>query len=397
MSNNIKSKMKKSILFSLIFLVHIGLSGQGISFFEGTWQDAIAKAKAEDKLLFVDAYAQWCGPCKSMAKNVFTQQKVGDYFNENFVSLKLDMENEGVTFGHKYPVKAYPTLFFLDGEGKVVKTIVGGQQVDGLISAAMDANKKNDKSVKYEEKYKAGDRSYELMYDYVKALNAAGKPSQKIANDYLNSNPSLTEDQKIKFLVEAVTDADSKIFDQLLANKSKAIELVTQKYYDQKVNAALAAAVTKSMDFEMMTVFDQTMEKADKALDGDVATSFIGKSKMKFYASNKKMDLYNSACKDLGKKMSKDGDIMRYIAVDMMRQYKGDKAKTSDAAEYIQKAYNLKPSTELLNEVVNIMIYAEQVDKALKLVKKEREVAENEKKDLAIFDRLIDYLNSKKV
>lgn len=123
--------MKALFLLVIIFL-NYGINGQnleikslneelktpvennveGIQFFHGTWAEALEKAKIEDKLLFVDAYAQWCGPCKVMAKNVFTQKKVGDFFNENFINLKMDMETtDGASFGHKYPVSAYPTLF----------------------------------------------------------------------------------------------------------------------------------------------------------------------------------------------------------------------------------------------------------------------------------------------
>ncbi|HRO73910.1 MAG TPA: thioredoxin domain-containing protein, partial [Saprospiraceae bacterium] len=196
--------MVKKLCCGILFLiVTISVQAQGIEFFHGTWKEAMEKAKSEDKLLFVDAFAKWCGPCKSMAKNVFTQQKVGDYFNANFINLKLDMEEaDGVTFGHKYPVSAYPTLFFIDGDGKIVRRVVGGQQADGLISEGVTANKMMDRTSKYEQKYAEGNRDFDLVYNYVKALNASGKPSLKISNDYLNSNPKITEDQKLKFILE---------------------------------------------------------------------------------------------------------------------------------------------------------------------------------------------------
>ena len=76
-------------VFTLALLCLSAASGQnnpngGIRFFEGTLKEALAKAKKEGKFVFFDAYASWCGPCKTMENEVFTDSAVGAYFNEKF-------------------------------------------------------------------------------------------------------------------------------------------------------------------------------------------------------------------------------------------------------------------------------------------------------------------------
>lgn len=58
--------------------------------FQGTFEEALKKAKEEKKELFVDFYADWCGPCKAMATQVFTLPEVGDYFNAHFICVQVN-------------------------------------------------------------------------------------------------------------------------------------------------------------------------------------------------------------------------------------------------------------------------------------------------------------------
>ena len=99
---------------------------KGTQFFKGTFAQALAKAKKENKKLMVDCYTLWCGPCRYMATNIFPNDTLGAYMNEHFVCMKLDMEHgEGPERNKTFNVKAYPTFIFFDADGKEMNRFEG--------------------------------------------------------------------------------------------------------------------------------------------------------------------------------------------------------------------------------------------------------------------------------
>lgn len=137
LNRNVKHEKVRSHSSRSHFFLTLSLSGQGIEFFHGTWAEGAGGAeKTGRELIFVDAFASWCSPCKRMASSVFPQ-KVGSFFNANFMNLKIDMEKpENAEFAGKYPVSAYPTLMFLDGSGKMVQKAVGAKDAEQLLELA---------------------------------------------------------------------------------------------------------------------------------------------------------------------------------------------------------------------------------------------------------------------
>ena len=135
----------KAISLVILFLsvcVLGSISAQGIDFQSDTmrWQAVLDKAKKENKIVFVDAYTTWCGPCKRMAKDVFPQKAVGDVYNAAFVNVKMDMEKgEGPEVAQRYGVRAYPTYIFVDGNGDLVHRGLGAMPVDKFIAVGQAA------------------------------------------------------------------------------------------------------------------------------------------------------------------------------------------------------------------------------------------------------------------
>jgi len=92
-----------------------------IHFEESRFKNALALAKKENKVIFVDVYARWCGPCKMMEREVFTDAEVANVYNSNFINLKIDGDlPEGNSFMKKYDIRSYPSFLFIDENGEVL-------------------------------------------------------------------------------------------------------------------------------------------------------------------------------------------------------------------------------------------------------------------------------------
>ena len=98
------------------------------------------QALAEDKLVFLDFYTTWCLPCRLMDEEVFPNERVGEFMNENFISYKVDAEKgNGVNLAFVYEINAYPTLLFLDAKGNVLERKIGAAFHDELMSIGQRA------------------------------------------------------------------------------------------------------------------------------------------------------------------------------------------------------------------------------------------------------------------
>lgn len=116
---------------------------KGISFIEQDWSKALTEAGKQNKLVFLDIYASWCGPCKLLKKNTFSDPKIGDFFNQNFINVSVDgEEGVGPSLAQKYSIEGYPTLIVTDKTGKPLLYSVGYMDANNLMMFAKEALKK---------------------------------------------------------------------------------------------------------------------------------------------------------------------------------------------------------------------------------------------------------------
>jgi len=95
-------------------------------FVEGSLQDIFKRAADENKLIFVDVYTDWCGPCKLLDRTTWKDEKVKEVLSSQVISLKINAEKgEGIGFAKKYRIAGYPSLLILNAEGELLDRHIG--------------------------------------------------------------------------------------------------------------------------------------------------------------------------------------------------------------------------------------------------------------------------------
>ncbi len=243
--------MNRILFLCLLMGIYCNAPGQqhkGISFLEGIpLEEVLLKAEKENKLIFIDCYTSWCGPCKALSSKTFSLDKVGMFFNNEFINVKYDMEKgEGKKVYEKFKniIPGFPTMLLINAKGEAVHTIVGFRDGTTLIKE-VKAGLKGKSLFALEKKYKAGCRDIDFMKDYIKALKNAYKKEEAAAavSDFMQSQSveSLLNKDIWEIAGDYIVDPYSTAYKFVIKNMDK-------YEYGLKVNrSALERNLSKNM------------------------------------------------------------------------------------------------------------------------------------------------------
>ena len=248
--------MKKLLLllFTVTVLFVSESSAAGIRFVENkSWNEILAQAKREKKLIFLDAYATWCGPCKYLQKNVFTDDEVGTYYNSTFINVKMDMEaGEGIELAERYNVTSYPTLFFINGDGKLVHKSVGPLETEDFIALGKNAVNPEKQYFTLKDKAKQGKLKPEAFHTWVHAAEAMeDSDAASIINAYINSaSYPVMEAEMLAIVMDHGQLTGKKQIDELFSKRESAADLldITSKEYNSKLLTKICAYGMKELE-----------------------------------------------------------------------------------------------------------------------------------------------------
>ncbi len=387
--------MKKlvTLLFFSAFISTSATSQTGIDFSTESWKSILAQAEKEDKIVFVDAYTVWCGPCKKMAKEVFPQKEVGEFYNEKFINVQLDMEKgEGLTFAEKYNVIVYPSLLFIDSDGTLIHRSAGYKDTPEFIelgSVALDPSKRIS-SLK--SRFENGDRDPRFLKQYTETLYEAYDESHApIAEEYLETQTDLNSDENLEFIFLYVNDVDSKLFDHLVENRSLYIEKFGQREVTTKIQNLIYNSINEGTGMSSLDQIDALFRKAYPEKAEQLSLAF----RMSYYRQAGDRDNFAKSAINYYKKFPTSdpaelNDIAWtfYTVVD-------DKKQLKQAVKWAKRS--VKTDSNYFNNDTLAALYSKigKEKKAIKFAQKAIELAIENGEDYSETQRLLDEIRKK--
>ena len=396
-----KKQRFKILRFVFVSITAMGLctnSVAQIKFEEGTWSEIKAKAKAEHKLIFLDANTSWCGPCKRMAKNVFTNDTVANYYNATYVNAKIDMEvGEGKDIAKQFAINAYPTLLFVDAEGEMVHRDVGARSAAQFIQLGKDAQIPEKQFGTLTKKYKNGQRDKPFLRSYLVALEKMYLPTSIVAMEYLKDqkDEELINQDNWNIINAYVTDYKTEAFIYLLKQravfaKKYSLDSVNKKLYDVYSNRCSHLIYSKDADSAGYFQFKEIVRKSGF----EQSDELLMKADIGYYNHKKDYDNFpKTVVLYIEKYNTQDGYLLNYYAYEFYQNVK-DKAMLAKAEQWGKKAYELVPDPQgTLDTYACILSVNGQKKEAIRL---EKQAIEEMKADPVKYDQsLIPAMESK--
>ena len=392
--------MKKISLILFVFFSMITF-GQGMKFEENkSFKELLAIAKKENKLLFLDAYTTWCGPCKLMAKNVFPQESVGQFYNANFINSKIDMEKgEGIDLAKIYSVRAYPTYLFINGDGELIHRVTSYYDAPEFINVGKDAIDPEKQLGALKKKFEADNKDPEFLKNFITVFTFADPElAVKAAVKYFagkKEEPLAKED--FSYLFSLTKDSDSPLYGEFITRKAELIKVMQEENYTKTLNSYKANALFNHSYDKKTKVFDEKkyVSEAGKTNSPEQVASMLLKSKMRVAAINKDKNEYQR----LAMEYYKDGSSPEFSSNELNSmawnffENATEKSTLNKALLWAKQSVKLEEGYANSDTVANLYFKIGDKTNAKTWATKAIELAKKEGEDYAETQALLDKLN----
>jgi thiol-disulfide isomerase/thioredoxin len=289
----------KTLKFFLICIIlfngySAGAQNREIKFEHGKWAEILQKSIKENKMVYLDCYAVWCGPCKWMAKNVFTNDTVADFYNSNFVNVEMDMEKgEGLELAKKFGIQAYPTMLYLNSSGEIMHRTCGSGSAQNFIDngkAALDPNRQLASATK---KFNEAKTNSLYAFSYFAMLENGCQNFETELSDYfaLQKESDLISRNNWNIIYKYVNDYSSKEFLYFENNKASYAKLYSSDSVENKIVRVYSYGLNLALRKKNPEDYARLKSKI-KESDFKGSEKIILISDMKLYEQNKDWSNY---------------------------------------------------------------------------------------------------------
>lgn len=206
------------------------------------YKTALENTKTQNKPVFVMLYADWCPHCNQMKKEVFSDAKVMDFLNKNYICIWKNIEKEeGIFLKNKFNTKSLPSFLFIDSNETLLYALKGELKNQEFLAEANYALNPKFQLPYLEKEFLADPGNSTKFFAYLNTLKK-GKDRTELSiptHIYLQtqSDAQLVSEENWRVIANGVTDINSREFQYVLKHQKEFAAVASQNRVDRKVES----------------------------------------------------------------------------------------------------------------------------------------------------------------